>query len=139
MWLAVDLSKPEAADLVHNAATFIAEGDSAMSRLALLFNGGSDLEHGQTELLARFLVATMSLSSRVDKISPFVKTFSGDSDLWKLLAGGGQAALDAALAAAEEAGLNRIALQKVLADDGCCSALGIQVQLCSSPDRDCWS
>lgn len=129
IWLVVDLSRPEAAGLVCSAARFISAHDADMTRLSLLFNGVPEASGGQNEYLARFLVATMSLSSRVDKISPFLRSLSG-GDLWEQLAGGGQAALDAAVAAAEEAGLNGVALKRALGDEGCCSPAGTQVAPC---------
>lgn len=130
IWLAVDLRKPEAATIVHNAAQFIAEGSAEMTRLSLLFNGAPDTSGGESKTLARFLTATMSLSSRVDKISPFLRSFSGNSGLWKQLTGGGQAGLDAAVAAAEEAGLNGAALKRALGDEGCCNPTEMQVTHC---------
>lgn len=133
IWLAVDLSRPEAAALVHNAAQFIAEGDAEMTRLSLLFNDAPDTNGKKTETLARFLTATMSLSSRVDKISPFLRSFSGSDGLWKQLADDGEAALAAAVAAAEEAGLNGVALKRALGEDGCCNAAGLQVIPFCSP------
>ena len=69
----------------------------------------------------------MSLASRVDKIGPFLLSLSGDAGLWQRLAGGGQAALDAAVAAAEDAGLNGVALRRALGEEGCCNHSGMQV------------
>ena len=129
MWLAVDLGKAEAAAMVQHAAQFITEGSAAMTRLSLLFNSAPDASAGYDQTLTRFLIATMSLSSRVDKISPFLRSLSGDPELWQKLLAGGQGALDAAVAAAEDAGLNGPALKRALGEEGCCDQLGVQVSL----------
>lgn len=133
IWLAMDLSRPEAAQLMHNAATYIAEKDAEKSRLSVLFNSAPDGAGKQVDTLARFITAVMSLSSRVNKISPFLKSVSGNKELWQQLATKGEAALDAAVAAAEEAGLNVVALQKALGDEGSCSSAKMQVPFCKAP------
>ena len=106
-WLVLDPQRGAA--LLQSAAAYLLTPAAARSRLALLLSpAGGD---SATSALARVLLAASSLTSRLHKLPPFLLALSGDEALWARLAASEGGAAEAAVAAAEAAGLNGAALR----------------------------
>jgi hypothetical protein len=112
-WLVLDPVKH--ADLLAAAMRYLLNGSAAATRVAMVFYPSAG-----TTKLHRFLYAVSALTSRADKISPFLLALTQQPQLWEALAAqqAGAMAQDGTMAqaieAAKEAGLNAVMLGKAL-------------------------